>query len=86
MSTCQCPTWARTDGRMTNHHPNCEQFKEETFVRVQHDDSAGYIIPIGDVASLSAEVESLQDGESIRLQRVRMTREEYEATPEFQGV
>ncbi len=28
---CECLRWARVDGRATDHHPRCPEFKEETF-------------------------------------------------------
>jgi hypothetical protein len=83
---CECFTWARTDGRLTTHHPLCGQFKEERFYRARlNGEGIGYIVPHGDIGIIVGEVGELDEGDTLTVDVVRMTQEEHDALPEFDG-
>jgi len=81
-TACRCLGWARVDGRMTNHHPDCENFEELRYVKVSCG-GGSYVIPLSDIQNISHEFED--DDTELALTVVKMTREEYDRLPEFSG-
>lgn len=91
MEQASCPCmqghWVRNAGfeygagrlPMSNHHPNCPEFKLAEFVRVKCDGSSCIVEP--------HEVERIV-GESTdyECERVLMTRDQFERLPEFEGL
>ena len=83
--TCDCTSWARLDGRMTNHHPDCEHFKEERYVKITLDGGGTYVQAENDLSVLLAEIAESEPGSKWTLELIEMTAEEYAALPEFEG-
>lgn len=84
---CNCMTLARTP-EMTdhggkyppaNHHPSCEDFRLDPFVRVEHDGSWCVMEP----AELDAFVQGCETG--YKVETVMLTRDQFENIPEFNG-
>lgn len=82
---CACWTWARTDGRISDHHPNCEKFAHRRFVRITLAGHGTYVQPEGDLRPLLDEIEEATPGAKWTLELVEMTPEEYDRLPEFAG-
>lgn len=82
---CECHTWARTDGRVTNHHPDCEKFEEERFVRITLEHGGTYIQPEAELGVLLDEIKDADVGAKWTLELIEMTREEHDRLPEFEG-
>ena len=85
MTLCECTTWARTDGRLTNHHPNCKQFKQERFVRITLHGGGIYTQPADYLGPLLEEIAEAPPGTSWNVELVEMTQEEFDRMPEFEG-
>ncbi len=79
-----CQTWARTDGRMTNHHPKCPSFVEERYLKASMD-GAYYVVPESSANTLFADIGALEVGDKLTVEIVTMTKEEYDRLPEFTG-
>lgn len=84
---CKCISWARTDGRLTNHHPNCSQFKEITYVKITHlEAQSSYVQEVGKLnVAFDGEFDGAEAGDKWELELVKMTVEEFLELPEFQG-
>jgi hypothetical protein len=83
--TCECVTWARTDGRLTMHHPRCPSFEQSRYVRIRMESGGIYVQPANELGSLLDEIKEADVGEKWTLELVEMTREEYARLPEFAG-
>ena len=82
---CKCINWCRTDGRRTDHHPNCKEFKEALFIRVNPQGFNSYLIPFEDGKSILDDMNDDEMGKVWGISLVKMTIEEYENLLEFQG-
>lgn len=84
---CNCLTWARLPEQGTHggkypppaHHPNCEDFKAERFVRVMYD-GIWCVMEVDDAADLIAESE-----EKYATEDVFLTSDQFERMEEFSG-
>lgn len=84
---CNCGTWARLpyigtyDGKYPPplHHPDCEDYKAERFVRVMYDGSWCVMEP-DDAADMTADSEG-----GYQTEDVFITRDQFERMPEFNG-
>lgn len=83
--SCSCATWARTDARLTNHHPRCPWFKELRFVKIQLHDHGCYMQPEEKLNVLLDEIKDAEPGAKWTLELVEMTQEEHDRLPEFAG-
>ena len=87
MCNCKTMCWEpdviTQDGRypLPEHHPNCEDYKTEKFVRVLYDDTPCVMEP------LDAEdfIKDADGNEQYILEDIYITRDQYENMPEFQG-
>jgi len=85
-AACECLTWVRTDARKTTHHPSCPEFKEHRFYRARmNGEGKGYVVGVGELVTVLDELGELQDGDSLVIDVVKMTSDEFEALPEFDG-
>lgn len=83
---CNCQTLARIpstgtyDGKYAPplHHPDCEDYKAERFMRVMYDGTP-CTVEHGDVESLIGE------GIGYEISEVMLTRDQFDALPEFDG-
>ena len=82
---CDCMGWARIDGRVTDHHPDCEKFEEFRYVRCELKGGGSYLLPDNDLSILLAEIAEAGDESEWHLTIMKMTKEEYERIPEFTG-
>lgn len=78
---CECITWARvpTDNLPpSDHHPTCQHYKLETFIRLEYDGSSCVMEP--------HEAANRDDPETeYRVTEVQMTRDQFERLPDFGG-
>lgn len=82
---CPCSTWARTDGRITDHHPNCHAFRQKRYVRIKLEGGGIYVQPEDDLNVLIDEVADAEPGAKWTLELIEMTKEEHDRLPEFDG-
>ena len=83
---CNCLPWARTP-EMTNHggkypsanhHPHCEDYKLQDYVRVTYDGSSCIMEP--------SEAQAVVDSDSeYTTEVVQLTEDQFQALPEFSG-
>lgn len=83
--SCSCATWARTDTRLTNHHPRCPEFKQKRFVKVTLHHGGTYTQDADDLGVLLEEISEADIGAIWTVELVAMTQEEYDRLPEFAG-
>lgn len=78
-----CQNWARTDGKPTNHHPNCEHYNDSLIVvwKMTVNRSTCYFETEQDV--IRAAQEEFEDETTIT--KEQMHREIFEHLPEFEG-
>lgn len=78
--SCACETWARTDGKLTNHHPNCPRYNDSLIDvwRVAYDGTS-YVTD----HEPTIEAEEISGVETVT--KERMHRELYENLPDFTG-
>lgn len=81
---CECLGWARTDGRLTDHHPDCEQFEELRYLKVACH-GGHYTVAFSGFPEIVHEFDECDDDLEVTLSIVKMTKEEYERLPEFNG-
>lgn len=81
LTMCRIPDIETDNGRwpMPRHSPACEDYKPERFVRVAHGGSGCVMEPDG-VADMIAD-----GGEEYETEDVFLTRDQYDALPEFDG-
>ena len=82
---CECLNWARIDGRLTNHHPNCDSFEEKRYLKISLDGGGSYVTEVSDLSYLAEEIKESSDCAKWVIEIVKMTQEEFEAIPEFTG-
>ena len=83
---CNCQTWRRIPQQGTHggkysppdHHPDCEDYKTERFLRVVYDGTYCLIEP-GDLTDL------MGDEGGYEVEEVFITRDQFDRVPEFQG-
>lgn len=83
MSTCACWSWCRDYQERhppANHHRNCEHYHEETFVEIAANGCRFVCEPV----EADAMFEDANDPNATR-RDVSMTREQFDAIPDFQG-
>ena len=82
-SSCACALWARTDGKLTNHHPNCPHYNDSLIVvwRFRNADGTSYVT---DREPTCAELIEASESE-ITVSREEMHREVYDHLGEFAG-
>lgn len=80
MTMCRIPT-DENGGKypMSNHHPNCEDFKQEKFTVVEHDGTRCVMEP------QEAEAMLADSDEQYTVSTVMLTRDQFDRTPEFNG-
>lgn len=83
MSYCQCITWAREAGPLTDHHPHCQA--KIRVAKISFNDGRGPVLvlaqgDIGDIFDLMEE-----NDEEVRLTFQEMRAYEYETLPEFES-
>lgn len=66
---------------MPNHHPDCDAYKTENFLRIEIDGSWC----ICELHDLDGMVEGESEPERVKLSLVKLTRDQFERLPEFQG-
>ena len=83
---CNCITWCRVPtadngGKypMSDHHQNCEDFKQEPFTRLEFDGTVCVMEPHEADAMLA------ESDEEYTVSTVMLTRDQFERMPEFQG-
>jgi hypothetical protein len=84
---CNCGTWARLPHQGTHdykypppdHHPDCEDFKTERFLRVEYDGSWCVMEPME-----ASDLIGSGNGE-YTTEQVFLTRDQFEKLPEFAG-
>jgi len=77
---CECLTWAREGGsNPSDHHPRCPEYKLETFAEMEHD-GAKCIVELREVAGIIGDEDC-----AYTVRRVRMTRDQFNRLPEFEG-
>lgn len=78
-----CQNWARQDGKLTNHHPNCPRYNDSLIDvwKITIDASICYCLSEQDAR------ETAGDGQDIEVKNhmEKMHREIFDALPEFQG-
>lgn len=85
--TCNCRTFVRdaqveNKGQklpMSEHHPNCNEYKLEAYAKVTHDGTS-CIMQINEAVAMVAESQ-----EAYEMCNVYMTRDQFEKLPEFEG-
>ena len=82
MSRCRVSMFVTVDGReypVPTHFPDCETYQPERFVRVELDGTAAVMEP--------AEAEAMQadSQEDYKLSDIFLTRDQFNAIPEFAG-
>ena len=82
---CECAHWARTDGRLTAHHPRCQHFQQSRYVRISMDGGGTYIQPEDEASVLLDEIREALPGQKWTLELIEMTADEYARLPEFAG-
>lgn len=82
---CSCITWARTDGRLTSHHPRCPAFAERRFVKIKVEGGGCYTQPEDQLGVLLDEIKEAFVGAKWTLELVTLTQEEFDRLPEFAG-
>lgn len=84
--SCECLSWARIDGRLTNHHLHCKHFKEEIYAKVSLDGGSPYTMTMATLqAAVDADLQEAEAGTKLTIELVKMTAEEYDALADFQG-
>ena len=80
MKFCECAYWARTDGLITTHNPNCPRFREGIIDiwKVTVDGKSCYCDKEQDAIDINGDLEGV-------IIKVKMHRELYEHLPEFDG-
>lgn len=81
---CACMNWCRipTDNLPpSDHHSNCSEYKPEPFLRLEHDGSSCVMEP----HEARGIIEDADDGHGYTVSEVRMTREQFDALPDFGG-
>lgn len=81
--SCPCQLWARTDGRPTNHHPNCEHYNDSLIPvwRFSSGDGTSFVTDREPTC-----VDLIEASETeISVSREEMHREIYEHLQEFGG-
>lgn len=90
MCECECETWARVPGEagtdpmlpVSEHHPECEAYKAETFFRVRL--GGGGCAPfICERADLSDMLEG--ETEPALVEPVKMARDQFDRLQDFAG-
>ena len=83
---CNCMSWCRIPDEenggkypMSNHHPNCEDFKQEAFTRVELDGTTCVMDP------MEAEYMISDSEEQYAVSTVFLTRDQFERLREFEG-
>lgn len=80
---CECLSWARDDGKPTNHHPNCQHYNDSLMdVWVVSDGTTRCYMDNEQDAKDTAQNEG---EETNTINKVRMHRELFENLPEFDG-
>lgn len=64
---------------MSKHHPNCEDFKLESFTRLEFDGTVCVMEPS------EAEAMLAESDEQYAVSTVMLTRDQFERMPEFNG-
>jgi hypothetical protein len=82
---CACTTWARTDGRLTEHNPACKNFRQSRYVRVTLVGHGCYVQPASAMNVLLDEIGEAEPGAKWTLELIELTQEEYDRLPEFTG-
>lgn len=82
---CNCKSMARTpeetsEGKypLSNHHPNCEDFKTEKFYRVTVDNTSSVFEPKDTLGMFDDDTE-------FDIETIYITRDQFEKLPEFTG-
>ena len=82
---CECLTWARVDWGPGNgippshHHPNCPQYKLETFAQLEHD-GARCVVDLNELPGM------IRDAECDYIVRpIKMTRDQFDGMKDFGG-
>ena len=80
VTMCRVPDIETDDGRwpMPRHAPRCEDYREERFVRVTYDGSWCILEP-------SDAEDMIADGGDYKTEDVYLTRDQFDALPEFTG-
>lgn len=84
---CNCRTWCRVPDAepgggkypLSDHHPNCEDYKTEPFTRLEHDGTTCVMEP------REAEAMLAESDEQYTVTTVMLTRDQFERMPEFNG-
>ena len=75
---CECLNWARTDGWITRHHPNCEHYND-SLIDV-------WIVDTGDGICCVDNITELGEFEEIvSIKKSKIHKEVFDYMPEFQG-
>lgn len=80
---CACCNWARTDGQLTEHHPECPAPRR--FVKITLEGHGCYMQPEDKLNVLLDEIKESEPGAKWTLELVTMTPEEFDRLPEFAG-
>lgn len=79
---CNCGAWARVpkdNFPPSDHHPDCKDFKQEPFTRLEYDGSACVMEP------KEAEAMLAESEEQYTVSTVMLTREQFERMDDFHG-
>lgn len=78
-SLCHCAGWCREPQQnklpISLHHPNCERYKIERFAK----------ITVNGSTCIAEEHETAEYGDEYEISTIEMTRDQFEALPDFQG-
>lgn len=75
---CECLNWARTDGWITRHHPNCKHYND-SLIDV-------WIVDTGDGICCVDNITELGEFEEIvSIKKSKIHKEVFDYMPEFQG-
>lgn len=81
MEICECAYWARTDGFITTHHPNCSHYQDGIIDiwRITANNKSCYTDKEEDI------IEIKNNDPTVIIIKEKMHREVYEKMPEFDG-
>jgi hypothetical protein len=81
---CPCNTWVRTDGKLTNHHPNCARYND-SLIDVWRVSIPGETT--GCICDTEEDAKAFIDGdpEAYEITKIQMHRELVENLPDFDG-
>jgi hypothetical protein len=82
---CNCQTWARVptgnfNYPQPNHHPDCEDYKLEPFVRIEHCDGGHCVMEPREAAGFVAD-----GGGEYTTTDIRLTRDQFDKIKDFEG-